>query len=104
MEFLLVTFNETREVDIDDTPQGKTNIVLELERGVQTVTLGPPYDCSPLSQTVRLETTAPLDPYRIVFQRLPPSAIRHSPGTPPSARRHSPGTPPPAPRRSSGTA
>jgi len=93
MEFLLVIFDETREVDVDDTPQGKTNIVLELERGVHTVTLGPPYDFSPLEQKVWLENTAPLDPYRIVFQRLPPSAIRHSPGTPP-----------PAPRRSSGTA
>jgi hypothetical protein len=48
---------------------------------VHTVTLGPPYDFSPLSQTVRLTNTAPLDPCRIVFTRLPASAIPLSPGS-----------------------
>jgi hypothetical protein len=84
MEFLLVVFDETRDVLVDDSRQGKTNIVLELEAGVHTVTLGPPFDFSPLEQKVRLRHTAPLDPYRIVFQRLPPSAIPHSPGTGPA--------------------
>jgi hypothetical protein len=82
MEFLLVVFAGTRVVIVDDTPQGRTNIVLELERGVHEVTLGLPNDFAPLSQTVLLQNTAPLDPYRIVFQRLPASAIPHSPGRP----------------------
>jgi hypothetical protein len=84
MEFLLVIFDESREVRVGGVPQGKTNIVLELEAGIHRVTLGPPYDYSPMEQTVRLENTAALDPYRIVFLRLPPAAIPRSPGVRPA--------------------
>jgi hypothetical protein len=59
---------------VGDVPQGKTNIVLELEAGVHRVALGPPNDFSPLEQKVRLANTAPMDPCRVVssesFQRL----------------------------------
>jgi hypothetical protein len=82
MEFLLVLFDDNREVRVDDVPQGRTNIVLELEAGVHRVTLGPPNDFSPLEQKVRLANTSAMDPCRIVFQRLPPAAIPHSPGSP----------------------
>jgi hypothetical protein len=82
MEFLLVVFADSREVQVGSVPQGKTNTVLELEAGVHRVTLGPPYDFSPLEQKVRLANTAALDPCRIVFQRLPPAAIPPSPGSP----------------------
>lgn len=84
MEFLLVVFDESREVRVGNRPQGKTNIVLDLEAGLHTVTLGPPFDYSPIEQKVRLRNTAPLDPCRIVFQRLPPAAIPLSPGSSPS--------------------
>lgn len=80
MEFLLVIFDDIREVRVDRKPKGKTNLVLELEAGFHTVTLGPPFDFSPVEQTVRLRNTAAIDPYRIVFQRLPPAAIPLSPG------------------------
>lgn len=83
MEFLLVEFDESRDVRVGDAWQGKTNIVLELEAGVHTVTLAPPFDFSPLEQKVRLRNTAALDPCRIVFQRLPPAAVPHSPGSDP---------------------
>ena len=82
MEFLLVIFDDSREVRVGDVPQGKTNIVLELEAGVHRVALGPPNDFSPLEQKVRLANTAAMDPCRIVFSRLPPAAIPHSPGSP----------------------
>ena len=83
MEFLVVQFaHDTREVWVDDVPQGKTNYILQLEAGLHTVTLGPPYDFSPVAQTVRLTNTAALDPCCIVFKRLPPSAIPLSPGSP----------------------
>ena len=82
MEFLLVIFDDSREVRVGDAPQGKTNIVLELEAGVHRVALGPPNDFSPLEQKVRLANTAAMDPCRVVFQRLPPAAIPHSPGSP----------------------
>jgi hypothetical protein len=82
MEFLLVIFDDSREVRVGDVPQGKTNIVLELEAGVHRVALGPPNDFSPLEQKVRLANTAAMDPCRVVFQRLPPAAIPRSPGSP----------------------
>jgi hypothetical protein len=82
MEFLLVMFDDSREVRVGGVPQGKTNIVLELEAGVHRVALGPPNDFSPLEQKVRLANTAAMDPCRVVFQRLPPAAIPHSPGSP----------------------
>ena len=82
MEFLLVIFDESREVRVGGVPQGKTNVVLQLEAGIHRVTLGPPNDFSPLEQKVRLANTAALDPYRIVFLKLPPAAIPLSPGNP----------------------
>jgi len=82
MEFLLVIFDDSREVRVGGVSQGKTNIVLELEAGVHRVALGPPNDFSPLEQKVRLANTAAMDPCRVVFQRLPPAAIPHSPGSP----------------------
>ncbi len=80
MEYLLVRFSESREVRIDGVPNGKTNIVLDLEAGTHTVTLGPPRNFTPIEQTVLLENTAPLAPCRVTFQLLPPSAIPPSPG------------------------
>jgi len=82
VEFLIVRFPESRPVLVDGVPQGFTNKVLELEAGTHDVTLGPPRDFSPLEQKVRLQNTAALDPCRVQFHRLPPSAIPHSPGTP----------------------
>ena len=82
MEFLLVMFDESREVRVGDVPQGKTNVVLQLEAGIHRVTLGPPNDFSPLEQKIRLANTAALDPYRIVFLKLPPAAIPLSPANP----------------------
>lgn len=80
MEYLIVRFPETRNVWVDDVPQGKTDIVLELEAGVHKITLAPPHDFSPLEQKVLLQNTAALDPCRIEFHRLPPAAIPPSPG------------------------
>ena len=81
MDYLLVLFRDNREVRVANKPQGKTNVVIELEAGVHTITLGPPFDYSPLEQKVRLRNTAALDPCRIIFQRLPPAAIPLSPGS-----------------------
>ena len=75
-------FPETREVRVDGIPHGRTNIVMQFEAGIHAVTLGPPWDFSPIEQKVLLYNTAALDPYRIEFRRLPPSAIPISPGSP----------------------
>ena len=80
MEYLLVRFSESREVRVGGTPNGKTNIVLQLDAGTHTVTLGPPFNFSPLEQKVLLQNTAALAPCRVTFELLPPSAIPFSPG------------------------
>jgi hypothetical protein len=80
MEFLIVRFPESREVRVDGLAQGKTNIVLQFEAGFHMVTLGPPFNFSPVEQKVLLLNTAALDPYRIEFHLLPPAAIPHGLG------------------------
>jgi len=82
MEFLLVLFDDSREVRVGDVFVGKTNVILELEADIHLVALGPPHDFSPLDQRVRLVNTAAMDPCCISFHRLPPAAIPHSPGSP----------------------
>ncbi|HEY7542583.1 MAG TPA: hypothetical protein VIF11_20735 [Methylomirabilota bacterium] len=82
MEYLIVRFPETREVRVDGIPHGRTNIVMQFEAGIHAVTLGPPWNFAPVEQKVLLYNTAALDPYRIEFRLLPPSAIPISPGSP----------------------
>lgn len=83
MEYLLVLFAENREVRVDGVPQGHTNLVMQFEAGIHDVTLGPPWNFSPLEQKVLLRNTAALDPYLVTFHRLPPAALPISPGSPP---------------------
>ena len=83
MEYLIVKFRETREVRVDGVPHGRTNIILQFEAGVHDVTLGPPWNFSPLEQKVLLLNTAALAPYQVEFRILPPASIPISPGSPP---------------------
>ena len=69
-QYLLVRFDEEREVLIGGTSVGMTNFLIPLEEGTYTVTLAPPPDFSPLSHTIRLEDTAELAPRKIEFQRI----------------------------------
>ena len=82
MEYLIVGFRESRTVLIDSVPQGSTNVVLELERGMHSLTLAPPADFSPPEQKVLLQNTAVLDPCQIQFQQLASAAIPLSPAKP----------------------
>ena len=81
MEYLIVRFPEVRDVLVDGVAQGKTNLVLELESGIHDVSLVSPRNFSPLEQKVLLQSTSPMDPARVDFHRLPPSAIPISPGS-----------------------
>lgn len=74
MEYLLVRYPGTREVLVDGAFQGWTNVILPLDAGTYTVTLGAPRDFAPLEQRIHLEFTSILTPYRITFEPLPPSA------------------------------
>ncbi len=82
MEYLLVRFDQQRRVLINGLRNGFTNSILQLERGSYEITLEPPPNFSPLSQSVRLQNTAPIDPYQVTFHKLPPAAIPPSPGAP----------------------
>ncbi len=81
MEFLVVRFDESREVRIDGNPYGRTNIVLTVDAGTHRVSLGPPRDFAPAEQLIQLASTAAVDPYRITFNRLPAAAVPLSPGS-----------------------
>ena len=81
MEYLIVRFPKTREVRVDGVSHGRTNIVLQVEAGIHTLTLGPPWNFSPLEQKILLSNTAALDPYLVEFHHLPPAAIPISPGS-----------------------
>ena len=81
MEYLVVKFETSRRVRINDNPFGFTNTVIQIEAGTHTVTLEAPPDFSPLAQTVLIENTSPLAPLTVTFHRLPASAIPPAPGT-----------------------
>jgi hypothetical protein len=83
MEYLLVRFDQRRRVVVNGLRNGFTNSILQLESGSYEITLEPPPDFSPLSQSVRLQNTAAMDPYQVTFHRLPPAAIPPAPGAPP---------------------
>ena len=81
MEYLLVKFETSRRVRINDNPFGFTNTVIQVEAGTHTVRLEAPPDFSPLAQTVLIENTSPLAPLTVTFHRLPASTIPAAPGT-----------------------
>ncbi len=70
MEYLLVVFDETRDVYVNGQLQGQTNTIFQFAAGTYDVTLGDPKDFSPSSWRVRLQNTAPLAPCRIEFKRV----------------------------------
>jgi len=72
MEYLLVTFDDDRDMVIDGTIQGRTNEVVELERGTHTVTLkSPPYDFCPKDVvTVVLIGTTAITPAEVRYEKV----------------------------------
>ncbi len=72
MEYLIVTFEDDRQVMIDKTPQGKTNEVIEVEGGSHLVTLQvPPYDFRPEEEVlIILEETTALSPKEVRYEKV----------------------------------
>jgi len=72
MEYLFVTFDDDREVVVDDAVQGRTNEVLELERGTHTVTLtSPPSDFRPKDEvTIALDGTTAITPREVRYEKV----------------------------------
>ena len=69
-EYILVIFDETREVIIDGTASGyNTGEVIELDAGTHTITLKEPDNFSPLEKDVNPSGTSPVKPKLIYFYK-----------------------------------
>lgn len=69
-EFILVEFDEVREVIIDEVPSGYyTGDVIELEPGTHTISLAGPKDFTPAEQDVNPSGTSPIQPLIVKFSR-----------------------------------
>ena len=69
-EYILVKFDETREVIIDETASGyNTGEVIELEAGTHTIALKEPKNFLPLEQDINPSGTSPIQPKLIYFSK-----------------------------------
>jgi hypothetical protein len=70
MEFLIVKFDEERDVLIDEVNQGKTGELIELSAGTYTVSLDGEEDFTPKTKKIRLKKTSPIKPMEVTFERV----------------------------------
>ena len=72
MEYLLVRFGcEERAVVIDEKGQGRTNQVLEVEKGTHKISIeAPPFDFTPSLIKIVLKNTTPLSPREVTFEKI----------------------------------
>jgi hypothetical protein len=72
MEYLLVRFgDEDRGVVIDGKSQGRTNQILQVERGTHEIGIeGPPFDFYPSRIKVVLKKTTSLSPKEVTFEKM----------------------------------
>jgi hypothetical protein len=68
MEYLLVHFERSRRVVIDDEFNGRTEQVIEIDAGRHEISLGPPHNFTPTSQIVILRDTTSLEPREVTFE------------------------------------
>ena len=69
-QFILVEFDEIREVIIDETPSGyHTGEVIELGAGTHTISLEDPKNFSPPEQDIHPSGTSPINPEVIYFTK-----------------------------------
>ena len=68
MEYLVVHFPRSRRVRIDDEFNGRTDEVIEVDAGRHVVSLGPPDNFTPESQTIILKDTSALEPREVSFE------------------------------------
>ena len=70
-EYILVKFDEIREVIIDGVASGyNTDDVIELEPGTHTISLVGSPDFTPTQQDVTPSETSPLQPQEVNFSRV----------------------------------
>ena len=70
-EYILVKFDETREVIIDENPAGyNTGDVIELGAGTHTISLEGTKNFLPLEQDVNPSGTSPILPQQVNFSKV----------------------------------
>jgi hypothetical protein len=69
MEYLLVSFAEARRVIINETVQGMTGELLELEEGTHRITLEGAQDFIPGMREIILRRTSVLNPRVVCFEK-----------------------------------
>lgn len=69
MEYVVVQFDEDRDVFVDDQKNGKTNTTLRLGAGTHTFSLGDPQDYSPQQITKVIQGSSVLQPETVTFTR-----------------------------------
>ena len=90
MEFVVVTFSNTRGVNINGAPRGQTGQLLRLQAGTHNFDLGRPLDYTPSSVMTPVRGTTFAAPMIIAFLPLTAAerrAARSMTATPPAAGR-----------------
>ncbi len=71
MEYLIVRFDEDRNLIVDGSPQGRTNVTLELEKGLHVIGIQPPPEnFRPPSKKVTLVDTSENSPMEVLFEKI----------------------------------
>lgn len=67
MEFVVVTFSNTRSVNVDGAPRGQTEQLLRLQAGTHNFDLGTPLDYAPVNVMTPVRGTTAAAPMIIAF-------------------------------------
>lgn len=73
MEYVIVKFEDDRALIIDGTPQGRTNVILELEEGTHIIKIqSPPANFKPSFRRPTLTGTTVFLPKEVSFEKIQP--------------------------------
>jgi hypothetical protein len=71
MEYLIAKFPDDRDVAVDGVTNGKTNLILEVEKGTHIITLeSPPHNFSPAKIKIILKDTTEIKPREVHFAKV----------------------------------
>jgi hypothetical protein len=72
MGFIKVIFSEVRNVIINDVDSNQqTGQTIELEEGLQTITMSGPADFAPAAQDIMVDdSSGPLSPQEVHFEKI----------------------------------
>jgi len=71
MEYLLVIFPDDRVVLIDEKAEGRSNEIIELEKGTHVISFqSPPDDFRPRQKKITLARTSVITPREVTFAKI----------------------------------